>query len=137
MIQISLKKGEMGKSTRRSKERFVKIPHNILLSDSYISLSPSAKVLLTELIFQYNGRNNGDLSVEESKIKARNAGTKNTITKAVRELIASGLVLKTRDGQFCNPGRKCSLYALAWLRIDDCSGKLDIKATFRPYKIFR
>ena len=51
--------------------------------------------------------------------------SKGTVDKALNELLARGFIEQTRQG-----GRnKCSLYAVSWLAIDECGGKLDVSDT--------
>ncbi len=55
-------------------------------------------------------------------MKARNWRSKDTLNKALRELLDTGFIECTRQG-----GRhKASLYALTWLPIDECNGRLDV-----------
>lgn len=50
-----------------------------------------------------------------------------TLHKAKRELLESGLIAVSRQGG----KNQCTLYALTFLAIDDCGGKLDIGETSR------
>jgi hypothetical protein len=61
-------------------------------------------------------------------LRQRGSRSKTTLHKALRELLDSGLIVQTRQGSL----HKCSLFALGWLAIDECGGKLEIKATARP-----
>lgn len=88
---------------------------------NFYRLTPYAKALLFELIGQYRGRNNGDLTCAWSVLKDRGLGCRNTVYKAELELMRTGWTARTRQG-----GRnQCNLYALTFLDIDDCNGKLD------------
>jgi hypothetical protein len=56
--------------------------------------------------------------------------SKETLTRALDELLDARLIIRTCIGRFTNPGGKCALYALAWPPIDDCRGKqLDVGPT--------
>ena len=79
------------------------------------------------LLYQYKGRNNGDLSASYTIMRTMGFVSKDTLQRAKNELIESGLITQTREGRFLNPGGVCALYALTWLNLDECDGKLDIK----------
>ena len=81
-------------------------------------------MLLFDLVAQYRGENNGDLSAAWSQMQARGWKSKETLFKAKSELIALGLIVETRKGARPN---KASLYACTWMALDHCGGKLEIK----------
>lgn len=122
---------------RAKNRRYVGIPHDVMESDSYSGCSGNALKLLLELAKQYNGHNNGDLSAAFSVLKRRGWRSKKTLARCIAELIERGLVVKTREGWFSNPGGRCALYALTWHRIDECAGKdLELGPTHGPYRSF-
>ena len=102
----------------------------------YQNLSGNAVKLLNELARQYRGKNNGDLTIAFSLLKDRGFKSKGTIERARDELLAANLIIKTREGQFANPGGICALYALTWQAIDECGGKLDVNPTRTPPRKF-
>ena len=57
----SAKRREKAKN-RKETGRFAQLPHVVLNSADYISLSYKSKALLVDLVYQYNGKNNGDLT---------------------------------------------------------------------------
>lgn len=60
-------------------------------------------------------------------------GGKISLAKALDRLQQLGLITRTREGVFLNPGGHCARYALAWLPIDDCPGKdLEVNPTITP-----
>ena len=123
---------------RREEGTFVLIPHCVLDSPDYINLSCKSKVLLIDLARQYRGKNNGDLSAAMGVLRKRNWKRGATVCAAIKELIDANLILKTREGQFLNPGGRCALYAITWQPIDDCYGKdLEVKATIKAPRSFR
>jgi len=88
-------------------------------------LSHSAAHLLDNLIAQYNGKNNGDFSAAPAIMKLYGWNSNGSVCNALNELLAYGFIEMTRQG-----GRnKCSLYAVSWLVIDECGGKLDAGQT--------
>ena len=115
-------------ANRKETGSFLVVPHELLLSDAYISLSSKAVKCLFDMYVEYKGNNNGDLSCTIKVMKKRGWKSKSQLDKARKELIAKGLIVLTRQG-----GRnKCSLYAVTWKPIDECKGKLDRKADLVP-----
>jgi hypothetical protein len=59
--------------------------------------------------------------------------SKDTLSKALKELLAGDWLEVTRQG-----GRnQATLYAVTFYAIDDCKGKLDIESTSRPRSTWR
>jgi hypothetical protein len=113
------------------------LPKVVWKHPDYCGLSGSAAKLLMDLACQYNGRNNGNLTVAHSILKPRGWPSKTTITRATQELLATQLIICTREGRFTNPGGRCALYALTWKPIDECLGKgLTISPTATPPRKF-
>lgn len=127
----------MAPNGRGSNPRFAGIPHAVMDSPDYKELKGSAVKLLVELARQYNGYNNGDLTVALSILKSRGFTSSDTISKARDELVRAGMIVETRQGRFLNPGGRCALYALTWKPMDECAGKdLDHKSTVKPLRSF-
>jgi len=104
---------------------FVQFQHRMLTDRRFLSLSARACKALFFLAGQYNGKNNGDLTIAWKIAQARGIKGNGNLRIAIQELIEAGFVIQTRQG-----GRnRCSLFALAWFPIDECAGKLDIPAT--------
>jgi hypothetical protein len=127
-----------GKSKgRKETGRFIAIPHSVLDHPDYIRQKGNAVKLLNELARQYNGKNNGNLTVAYSVVVKRGFNSKETVAKAKNELLEAGLIVQTRKGRFMNPGSKCDLYAITWRAIDECLGcDLEIGSTNAPYRKF-
>ena len=122
---------------RRESGRFILIPHAVLTSSDYIGLSYKSKALLVDLAYQYNGRNNGDLTAALGYMQTRGWKRSATLTDAVKELMAANLIIKTREGKFQNPHSRCALYAMTWQQIDECEGKdLEVAPTATPPRKF-
>lgn len=122
---------------RAKNGRYAGIPHSVMESESYYLSSGNALKLLLELVKQYNGRNNGNLSAAFSVLKSRGWRSKKTLSRCLTELLKRGLIVKTREGWFRNPGARCALYALTWLPIDECEGKdLELGPSRGPYRSF-
>lgn len=108
-------------------------PHCIFRADSRAgkpsiasTLSPKAFVLLDNLIAQYKGDNNGDLTAAKKILILYGWSQSNSaIDKAKYELLAKGFIQQTRQGG----KNKASLYAVTWINIDECNDKLDVAPT--------
>lgn len=108
---------------------FLPFRTDVLRSEALRNLSPYATKLLLDLASQWQLGRNGDASAAfENVMRARGWRSKATLHKSLKELRDSGLIVQTRQGSL----HQCSLYALGWLAIDECGGKLDMKPTTRP-----
>lgn len=103
---------------------FAGIPRRVMDHPDWVDLGPNAKVLLLVLAYQYRGKNNGDLSAAFKLAQRHGFSSKQTLSNALTELLERRMVVMTREGRFTNPGGVCSLYALAWEKIDPCPGKM-------------
>lgn len=118
---------------RRESGGFAAIPHCILESPVFTGLSAHAVKLLMDLVAQFKGFNNGDLCMAWSLMEKRGWKSRDTLNKARKELLDVELILVSRHGDRKRP----HLYALTFFAIDECSGKLDVKPTDRPYSTWR
>lgn len=116
-------------SAKRDGGGHVAIPFSVLNGAAYIGLNAHARMLLWDLAAQYRGDNNGDLCAAWKLMRPRGWKSEETLNNAKRELLEAGLIFETRKGARPN---KCSLFALTWYALDDCSGKLDISAQSFP-----
>ena len=110
---------------RQTISQFLMLPHNVLNHPKYVSLSPRAVKLLLDITVQYNGRNNGDLCAPLSLMNLRGWNSSDQLHKAKKELVSNEDILVSRQGGL----NKASLYAVTWVPVDECNGKLDIAAT--------
>lgn len=127
----------MATTIRKAKGRRVKGPFTInpkVYQDAdYWALGPSAFKLFHALQYQYNGKNNGDLEATWERMRQHGFNSQTTLSKAIDELMRVGFLIRTREGRFMNPGKRCALYALSFYPIDECPGKdLDVRATTLP-----
>ncbi len=104
---------------------FFQLPHRLLDLPAYINLPHTSKSLLMDIGRQFNGRNNGDFCVTLKIMRNRGWNSNSTMRNALNALIDAKLVMQTRQGWL---GR-CSLYAVTWLPINECAGKLDVSPT--------
>lgn len=110
--------------SRKENHSFIGLPHAVVRSTNWRACGGSAIKVLLHLADQYNGHNNGDLSAPVSA-KPGGIGSPSTLNRALKELQHYGLILTTRHGG----KNRASLYALTWNAIDDCKGKLEVRAT--------
>ena len=108
---------------RRESGQFQTLPQACLKHENFISLSPKAVKLFLDILMQYNGTNNGDLCAAFSIMRKRGWRSKDTLNKAIKELLHYGWIIVTRRGGLY---KTPNLYAITFQRIDECDGKLDI-----------
>jgi hypothetical protein len=112
---------------------FARLEKRMIQSAGYRALSFTARGVLVELLAQFNGKNNGDLSATRTMAKAWGIASPNTLQKALTELDAGGWIMQTRSSLFNKHGARCALYAVTWLSIDECPGKeLDVEPRKAP-----
>ena len=104
---------------------YVAMPKRILESEEYACLKAFEVKLLMDLYAQHNGRNNGDYCCTWTLMRKRGWRSEDTLNRALTGLLYTGFIIRTRQGG----KHKCSLFAVTWLPIDDCAGKLDIRPT--------
>ncbi len=128
----------MGRTLERMKGRresgtFSKLIHAYFQSPEFAELSPRAVKALIDLYCQYRGYNNGDLSAAISIMRARGWRSKDQLAKALKELVEKDWLVVTRQG-----GRNlATLYAVTFMPINECGGKLDVKATVTPPHLWK
>lgn len=100
----------------------------VLRSYSFARLSAHAVKLLMDLVAQYKGDNNGNMCAAWTLMEKRGWRSRDTLSKARRELLEGDWITITRQG-----GRhQATLYALTFYAIDECAGKLDVRSTHSP-----
>ncbi len=112
--------------SRAKQGRFALLPHQCLEHTNYTRLTPKAIKLFVDLLYQYNGGNNGDLTAAFTIMKKRGWKSKETIFLALGELLHYGWIMRTRTGGL---NRTPHLYAVTLHPIDECGGKLDERST--------
>ena len=118
---------------RSKTARFTGIPHHVMDSANYRSIDGWGAKLLLDLAKQFNGYNNGDLSMAWSKMRDIGWRSKGTLNSAKDLLLKLGFIEITRQG-----GRhRCSLFALTWAPINECKGRLEVKPTGQPSNLWK
>jgi hypothetical protein len=94
---------------------FVAMPHFVMESPDYLSLTGSSVRLLLDIAKQYNGKNNGKLLTSMAFMKTRGWKSSDTLTRAIRELDQAGFIHQTVKGHRPN---RASWWALTWRSLD-------------------
>lgn len=105
------------------------LPHVVLYSEAFLTLSGNAVRLLIDIAQQYNTRNNGALLCSWRYMsEKRGWSSKETLNRARMELIEHHLICQTVQGKMPN---KASWYAVTWAALDKLDG-LDIESSGFP-----
>lgn len=105
----------MGKSL---KHPYAAIEHRVIDSAAYADLTFSARSLLTLIVRQLSKDNNGHLDATFSRMK-RFGFSVNTLSRATQELVAHGMIYKTKSGGFHLGYAK---FAVTWLPVKNTQG---------------
>lgn len=104
---------------RRESGTFFKVTHDAWRSPEFAALSAQALKLLIDIAGRYNGRNNGDLEATWTTMsRERGWKSRDTLHKALGELVQAGFLLRTRQGRRLCGKHEPSLYAVTWWAID-------------------
>jgi len=98
----------------------------IINRDEFAAIKDAPLKLLIDLAAQYNGFNNGNLSIAEVRHRWP---SRDKTTRAERWLIDNNWIIKTKIGGL---GIGPNLYAVTWWPIDDCKGKHHYQAETVP-----
>src|SRR5262245_21530073 len=90
--------------TKRSDDRFVKLPYEVLDSPAFISASAGAKALFVFLIRRFNGRNNGQISCSVREASAWCVCGKSAAARYFAELIDLDPIEPVVKGRFTGRG---------------------------------
>lgn len=103
----------MGRHKRpRQKERFAMIPLHVMESPDWHSLRFSSRCVLTAIAGQFNGYNNGNLTMTNGDGQRLGIGRHQTRNSGLRELQDAGLIVKTHQGGLRPFG--ATRWALPW-----------------------
>ena len=112
---------------------FIQLDHRIVDSENFRNLTTKSIKLLVDMMRQYNGFNNGDLTATWSIMEKKGWRSRHTLYRALRELLYYEFLIWTLQG-----GRnRGSLYALTARLIDECKGKLDVRETRRAPDLWK
>lgn len=114
--------------------RWTALPHVVIHSKEYRGLGFAARSLLFDIAAQYNASNNGKLVCCMKYLKPLGWTSNDTITRALRELLTSGLLIQTRQGMR-PPCSQAAWFAIGWFGLDVRIG-LDIEPSlYRKCKL--
>lgn len=102
-----------------TKHPYAAIEHRVIDSPAYASLTFSARSLLVLLVRQLTKDNNGHLQATFTYLRRFGFDSERTISRGIRELIATGLICRTRCGGY---QKGASQYAVTWLPIKNWEG---------------
>ena len=106
------------------------IPHVVLNSMAYKTLSGRAVKLLFDMAQQYNVSNNGQLLASWRYMSEKRGWTSaDALNKAKVELLSHDLISQTVQGRLPN---KASWYGITWVALDDSKVVLDIATQSWP-----
>jgi hypothetical protein len=130
---MARRKKQLSEAERDAPGQFFRLPYSVIRSKQFQECNGIGIKLLCTLLLQYNGRNNGDISIASKIMQSYGWKDKRKLRLGLNALIGNELLVLTRQG-----GRHCcSLYAFSWLRINACEDrdgntKLDVPDTNRP-----
>ena len=108
----------------RIKEPFAMIPIRVMICSAYKTLPAGFQRVLWILAAQYDGTNNGDLSLTRKMGRHFGLNNERCRSRGLRELDERGLIQKTLQGGLSYGGQKCpTLWALTWRPIDYFDGR--------------
>lgn len=100
----------------QNKDRFSGIPFRIIGTEQYTKLGSAEVKLLIDLLYQYNGRNNGMLSPCHALLK-KQGWAKSSLYRAYANLVHKGFIVVTRKGWKVRG--KATFVAVTWNGIDE------------------
>lgn len=120
-------RAETGRAAKRAAKRlketpqsYTKMIHSHFQSPQYAKLTPRAVKLLVDLMAQYRGTNNGDLTTAWSVMRERGWSSKSLLYAAQDELEARGWLVRMRQGILERGKHTATLWALAFFPVNDC-----------------
>jgi len=108
----------MNREKTLTKHPYASIEHRVIDSDAYADLTYSARSLLILIARQLTKGNNGHLQATFSYMR-RFRVSENTLSRAIRELIAHGMIYRSRSGGY---QQGAAQYAVTWLSITNKKG---------------
>ena len=94
--------------------RFAAVPVSFITHEAFSELSGNGLKLLIAMLSGFVGNNNGHLVATHSQMRRFGFSSKESLSRAIRELLAFGLIVRTR----AQVRRSPALYAITWLPIN-------------------
>jgi hypothetical protein len=104
---------------KRTVHPYAAIEHRVIDSEAYADLTFSARALLVLFARQLTKDNNGHLHATYRYLKERGFDSEHTVSRAIGDLIAHGMIYRTRSGGF---HQGAAQYAVTWLPITNKVG---------------
>lgn len=108
--------GQDKNSSRASHANFIGIERRVADSQAFTTLTHLGRALYVDLRRQFNGRNNGDICAADFYLLPY-GWAHSSIHRALKELVAHGLIEQTRKGGIGAMSRTPSLYAFTDLAV--------------------
>lgn len=108
----AVRRGQPPRKTS-TKHPYAAIEHRVIDSPAYADLTFSARSLLVLITRQLSRDNNGRLHATHSYMQ-RYGFSENTLGRAVKDLIAHGMIFRTRSGGY---QQGAAQYAVTWLSL--------------------
>jgi hypothetical protein len=104
------------KSQKKSGRKFIQLYRHVKRSKEYHDLSCYARCALIELLDRYTGANNGMIGLGVRELSEEMNCSRDTASRALRELDDSGLIVCSRPGAW--RGKLATEWRLAFKRCD-------------------
>lgn len=108
---------------------WVRVPTEMQESPNWLNMSDRGKALFFTMFCQFKGQNNGDLCAAYALLKGKGWPSKSKLMAARQELEHYGFIEVTRQG---GKNKVPTLYALTFINVHKCWGKLNVPATDYP-----
>jgi hypothetical protein len=109
---------------RNKSQSFVMLRHDIMDSSAWLSLSPVARCVWTEVVRRYNGANNGNIPLSCREVSERLRISKDTAGRAFDDLMERGFITIAVDSAFRVKLKKSRRWRLTHLYADyNCDEK--------------
>ena len=112
------RRGHSSQRKTSTSHPYAAIEHRVIDSPAYADLTYAARALLVPITRQLTKDNNGHLQATFSYMR-RFGFSENTLSRSVHELIAHGMIYRTRSGGY---QQGAAQYAVTWLPIKDRKG---------------
>jgi hypothetical protein len=109
---------------------FVALPHYLLKSPAWRSLSSVERCSFLEVLYRYNGHNNGRIAISARILAAEVHISRTTATRALSRLCGCGFLEVIRPGSFSCKFKRAAEYRVTHLRCD-ATGVVPSKAFLR------
>lgn len=108
------RRGQLPRQKSSTNHPYAAIEHRVIDSPAYADLTFSAQALLLLIARQLTKDNNGHLQAAHSYVSKFGFGSERTLARAIKELVAHGMIYRTRCGGY---QKGPSMYAVTWLKI--------------------